>query len=142
MVVLSVAFLGLAVPFASARVGDSDSSDRGYGAVRIGGFFVTQFNTSIVARTEGVPLGLIIDFDRDLGLSDSVLVPRLFFNYRFSRRHRMGFDVFNTRRDSTVVLDEEIQIGDEVIPIGATFTAMTDVTVYKAVYTWLFHDSE
>ena len=112
------------------------------GSFLLGAFWVNQFNTSVTLRTEEIPIGIFIDLESDLGLTDSVVVPRARFSYRFSRRHQVNVGYFRVQRDRTFHFDEELEIGDVVFPIGIDVRAWSDFAIYKAAYTWLFYDND
>jgi hypothetical protein len=137
--VLLIVFIS---PCVFAEDEPEEERDYRYGSIRLGAFWVGQIDSSMVARSEDSPVGIFIDLSRDLALGDSVTVPRGIFTYRFSRRHQVGFNVFRISRDNTVVLERTIEIGDSEFPIGAEVDVSSNVTVYKAGYTWLFYDSD
>ena len=80
--------------------------------------------------------------NQDLGLLDSTTIGRMMLSYRFSRQHRFDFDYYNIERDSTKVLDKTIEIGDTVFPIDVEVYSRVDTEIYKAAYTWMFHDDD
>lgn len=125
----------------AADDGEEKNRYRG-GSIRIGAFWVSQFNTEITLRTADIPIGIFIDLESDLGLDDSVAVPRGAFSYRFSKHHQVNVGYFRIHRDRTFRLDEELEIGDEVFPIGIEVRPWSNVAVYKATYTWIFYDSD
>jgi hypothetical protein len=131
-------------PSAAAPADEQPRDPKSYrkGTFLLGAFWIGQFNTSVTLRTEDVPIGIFIDLESDLGLTDSVVVPRGMFSYRFSRRHQLNLGYFRIQRDRTVRFEEELEIGDEVFPIGVNVRAWTDFAIYKAAYTWLFYDRD
>ena len=108
----------------------------------LGAFWVSRFDTSIVARADSFPLGLYIDLSRELGLSRSVIVPRAHFNYRFSRRHQLNLEYFQIRRTKSHELGGTIEIGDVEFPLGVRVDVESVSRLYKASYTWLFYDRD
>lgn len=113
-----------------------------YGSFRLGAFWVGQFNTAVTLRAEDIPIGIFIDLESDLGLDDSVAVPRGMFAYRFSKHHQVNVGYFRIQRDRTFSFDEELEIGDEVFPIGIDILAWSDFAIYNASYTWIFYDND
>lgn len=126
-------------------IGEEEPRDpRSYreGAFRLGAFWVGRFDTSIVARADSFPLGLYIDLSRELGLSDSVTVPRAHFSYRFSRRHQLNLEFFRVRRTKTTEFGRVIEIGPIEFPIGVRINVESISSIYKASYTWVFYDRD
>ncbi len=90
--------------------------------IDVGAFFITRTDTSVaLAATAGaIGAGAAIDFEEQLGLEDSETVPRIDGYWRFGKRSRLDFSYWKLDRDATRVIDEQIDIGDISIPIGAT----------------------
>lgn len=147
-VVAAVLLVFLFIGGSVAIAGDSDGTKSElknkyrYGSFRLGAFWVGQFNTAITLRPEDIPIGVFIDLESDLGLDNSVVVPRAAFSYRFSKHHQLNLGYFRVQRDRTFSFDEEVEIGDEVFPIGIDILAWSDVAIYKASYTWMFYDND
>jgi hypothetical protein len=110
------------------------------GALRLGAFWVFQIDTAVAVKSQKYPLGLHIDISKDLGLDDSATVPRALFTYRFNRRSQLDFDWFSIKREGGKRLERTIDFGPREFEIGVGVEAFTDISIYKAVYTWLFHD--
>ena len=137
--------LSIAVAHAFAQEDAPTKQSRKYhhGSLRLGAFAVTNIDTSVVARSAVVPVGVYLDLSKDLGLEDSATVPRVLFSYRFSRRHQLDLDWFNLDRSTSKTLGRTIEFppGNE-IPIGVRAEIDSDVSVYRALYTWLFYDRD
>jgi hypothetical protein len=133
----------LAVPAAEAQEAQQDterpSRFRG-GVVRFGGFHAFGIDTTVAAKSQRFPLGIHIDMSKDLGISDSDTVPRVALTFRFNKRSQIDFDWYSINRSALKRLEREISIGPIDFPIGVQVAAFTDVSIYKGVYTWLFHD--
>jgi hypothetical protein len=110
------------------------------GALRLGAFWVFGIDTTVAAKSQRFPLGAHIDLSRDLGISDSATVPRGLLSFRFNRRSQVDFDWYRIERSSVKRLERSISIGPVEFPIGFQVAAFTDVSIYKGVYSWLFHD--
>jgi hypothetical protein len=106
----------------------------------LGAFWVFQIDTSVAVKSQDFPLGLHIDVTKDLGVTDSAAVPRLMFTYRFNKRSQLDIDWFSIQRDGRQRLERTINLPRREFEIGVGVEAFTDIAVYKAVYTWLFHD--
>jgi hypothetical protein len=62
------------------------------------------------------------------------------FTYRFNKRSQLDFDWFSIQRDGGKRLERTINLPRRELEIGVGVEAFTDIAIYKAVYTWLFHD--
>ena len=69
------------------------------GALRLGGFWAFQIDTTVGVKSQDFPLGLHIDISKDLGVTDSATVPKLSFTYRFGKRSQIDFDWFSIQRE-------------------------------------------
>ena len=110
------------------------------GALRLGGFWVFQIDTAVGVKSQDFPLGIHIDVSKDLGVTDSATVPRVLLSYRFNRRSQLDFDWFSIQREGGKRLERTISFPRREFEIGVGVEAFTDISIYKAVYTWLFHD--
>ena len=106
--------LGFLAPCSFAEDETEEERDYRHGSVRLGVFWVSQVNHSVVARSPDFPVGIFIDLSEDFGIGDSVTVPRGMFTYRFSRRHQVNASYYKIKRSRQVVLDRTIEIGENV----------------------------
>ena len=120
----------------------ADPSSYRHGSLRLGAFWISRFDSSLIARSDDFPLGIYLDMSRELGLSDSVTVPRVNFSYRFSRRHQVNMAYFRIHRVGEATLDRTIVIGDTEIPEGSTVNGDSDSKIFKVAYTWIFYDND
>ena len=62
--------------------------------------------------------------------------------WRFAPNHRVGFQSFSTRRHASKVIDQELVIKDEVIPVGTNLetTAKTDFLIVNYQYSLMRDD--
>jgi hypothetical protein len=99
------------------------------------GVFVTEPNTS--ARLDSASgIGTDIDLENDLGLDTSKTVARLSGYFWLSERHRLDFSAFQYSREASRVIDKTIDFGDETFEIDTVVSTTSDVTVFKAAYTF------
>jgi len=105
------------------------------------GTVFNQSNTTL--RLEG-PQGRGVEF----GLEGATGVERdkwsLFASgtWRFAPDHRVGFQSFSTRRESSKVIEQELVIKDQVIPIGTNLqtSSKTDFLIVNYQYSLLRDD--
>jgi hypothetical protein len=63
-------------------------------------------------------------------------------SWRFAPNHRVGFQSFSTRRQSSKTIDQELVIKDEVIPVGTTLetSSKTDFFIVNYQYSLMRDD--
>jgi len=109
---------------------------------RVGGF-LTGLSTDIRVDNPitGQP-GTEISLEDDLGFSSSESVPRLRLSFILGKRHQFSAGWYNTSRDSTTTISEEIRWEDNVFPINADLAASYDTEFFDVAYTYYFYSSE
>lgn len=93
-------------------------------------------------RIDGIDLGEDLDLEDRLGFDDSDTIWRLDGYWRFFKKHRLGFGYYGFNRDASVTLDEEIEIGDEIYPIGARVDSELNLGFYTIDYMYSFFQGE
>ncbi len=132
----SILLLALGVTFALPVLGSGRNTDRF--SISLGAFITDRDTDSRLDSVAGQ--GTAIDFEKDLGLDASGTVLRLDGYYRFNRRHRIDFAVFDLSRDASATIDEQIDFGDETFGVNTTVSAEFDLLIVKAAYTWSVFD--
>jgi hypothetical protein len=88
--------------------------------------------------------GTEISFEQNLGMSDTEALPDLGFAWRFAKKHRLVFDVFELDRSGSAITTSEIRFGDEVfqatLPISSFFD--TRVTSIGYSYSLIFDEKK
>jgi hypothetical protein len=102
------------------------------------GVFVADRDTDVRLDSATLGTGTDIDFEGDLGLETSDSVARLDGYYRFSRKHRVNFSVFDLSRDSSATIQGDIQFGETVFAVDSIVNAEFDVKIFKLAYTYSF----
>ncbi len=92
--------------------------------------------TEIGLDSETLGEGTTLNFEDDLGLSSSEVIPSIAFEWQIARKHRLAVRWQDITRDSTAQALTEIQWGDETIPIDAGITLAFDLTQYFIDYTY------
>ena len=101
-----------------------------------GAAFYGNFDTTMrVDGEQGV--GAVLDMEDLLGLDDDNLVARFDAFYSFSPRHRIDLSVYDLGRNGTRTIDEDLQVGEVVIPAGEVHTSL-DTLIVKAAYRYNF----
>jgi hypothetical protein len=140
-------FLGCTILLAAALAFASTTSAQdeplpGRFVIEIGGYFVTKIDTAAqFARKAGpIETGTFIDFSKDLGLSDSELVPRIDGNYRFNKGSSLNFSLWNIERDATTFLGRGIDFGDISIPVDELVESFVDTQTIRVSYGYSFYN--
>lgn len=106
--------------------------------LRAGGAALTSFHTEIALGVKGTSAGTDIDFEDDLGFSDSYETLRLDGFWRISRSHRIDVSYFEIERSSQRTVDRDIDFGEINIPAGSYVNAFVDTEILKFAYRWTF----
>lgn len=105
--------------------------------VTAGAFFPVN-NTQIQVGTNNGNHGTEIDLENDLGFSKSSSSFMGTFDWRISRRSRLGFEFFALDRSSTKTLEKQIDFGEHTYNINTRVTAMFDVQIARIAYGYAF----
>lgn len=105
--------------------------------VTAGAFFPVN-NTQIQVGTNNGNHGTEIDLEDDLGFSKSSASFMGTFDWRISRRSRLGFEFFSLDRSSTKTLEKEINFGEHTYNINTRVTALFDVQIARIAYGYAF----
>lgn len=102
-----------------------------------GAFFPVN-NTEIeVGPNNGNP-GTKIDLEKDLGFSKSSVSFMGTFEWRISRRSRLGFEYFALNRSSSKTLEKDITFGEHTYNVNSRVTASFDVQIARISYGYAF----
>lgn len=112
-------------------------------SVEAGGF-ISYNSSGIVLGSQQLGAGLQIDIEEALGLETSVFVFRANSNYRFgkTKRHSAALGYFDIGRNAKKVLDKELEIGNEVFPIGTELSSQFNLTIIRAKYGYSFFQDD
>lgn len=105
--------------------------------VTAGAFFPVN-NTQIQVRTNNGKHGTEIDLEDDLGFSKSSSSFMGTFDWRISRRSRLGFEYFALDRSSSKTLQKEIDFGEHTYEINTRVSAFFDVQIARIAYGYAF----
>jgi hypothetical protein len=133
-----------ASPPANAQARYDDTPLPYHFSIRLGGFLVETFDTTVRFDSTQVPIGTVIDLEDSLDVDANAQVFRIDGDYRFNKRHRIEFEWFSVRRSGETGVKEQITIGDPetgeeiVIEPGAKVLTNWDFDVVNVVYNWSF----
>ena len=110
-----------------------------YARFKVGaGFFASFFNTQLRVDSEELGVGTEIDLEDDLGFSTRKFDFRGGGYWRLGVRHRITFGYFSLARNSTKVIEEEIQFGDDVFEVDTEVEAQFSSAVPSLGYKFSF----
>jgi hypothetical protein len=110
--------------------------------IRVGSYFVSDTNTKFsVSSTNGLGLGTVIDYQKDLGGDQRDTIPRIDAYYRFNDKHRIDLTAFSMDRAGTRTLTASIDLGDTVFEIDETLNSDIKYTLYNLAYGYSFYHS-
>ena len=127
-----VALMFLDIPTAMAQADDDTKF-----SISIGVFLTDRNSKTRVDGTAGMD-GTEVDLEGDLGLNRSDSVFRIDGYYRFNKKHRLDFSVFDLSRTASTVIQKDIEWNDTLFPIDTTVNSNFDLAIYKLAYTWSF----
>ena len=109
-------------------------------SVSLGGF-LTVISSDLGLIGEEMGVGLNINLEQALGLNSSTPVLRGESEYNFGprRRSHVRFGYFYLLRNAVKTLENEIEIGDEVYPIGTDVRSKTGLHIIRGMYDYSFY---
>lgn len=135
----SVVAAGLIIPC------PANAEEKGWGPgqdkwkFELGGFF-PSIDTEL--QINGLSVGDDFDLENELGFSNDEAIWRLDGYWRFFKRHRLSFGFYQLDRDGSKTLDEEIEIGDEIFPVGAQVSSVLNLGFYSFDYMYSYFQGE
>jgi hypothetical protein len=109
--------------------------------LNVGGFF-PNFDTQVRVDSTNL-IGSIIRLEQNLDLESETSNFRLDGHWRFTPRSRVEYTLFDIRRGSRSVLEEEIVIPpDTIYRAGAEVVSEFDTAFFNVVYKWSFFNKE
>lgn len=93
-------------------------------------------STQIRLDSELLGRGTTLNFENDLKLGDRKTIPTIAFEWQIAKRHKLGVRWQDISRDSSAQALEEIQWGDETIPIDANVALGFDITQFFLDYAY------
>ena len=135
LVALAIASAGAALPASSLAQTPAVSADW---FVRIGAFR-PAIDTQASADANNGVAGTRIDFERDLGLSDTETLPLVDVAWRFAPRHRLELNYLQLSRNSTTNITREITWRGQTYPIDTQVSGEFDSRLTALSYLYSFY---
>jgi hypothetical protein len=80
--------------------------------------------------------GTTIDFEQNLGLSDTETLPGLGLSWRFAKKHQLSLDYFKLDRSGSSITGTIIRIGDEVFDVDLPISFFFDMEITSFNYSY------
>jgi hypothetical protein len=140
-IILMMTFLSGYSPLAwSEESSDRQLSDK----LMIRGGWAYVFGATANATVAGPVLGVgtSLDFTNTLGGDTSTDAFRIDTLYRFNDRHAVGFSWYRVGLSGEKVLNQQIQVGDQVVATGATTQTGLSFNIYRLLYDYSFYRND
>ena len=82
--------------------------------------------------------GTMIDFEQNLGMSDTESLPGLRLSWRFAKKHQLRLDTFNLDRSGSAITVMDISFGDETFTANLPISSFFDMKVSSFTYGYSF----
>jgi hypothetical protein len=81
-------------------------------------------------------VGTTIDFEQNLGMSDTETLPAIGFRWRFAKKHQLGLAAFELNRSGSAIAVTDISFGDETFPVNLPVSSFFDMSVIDLKYSY------
>lgn len=106
------------------------------------GAFLTYFNTSLRVDSNVLGQGTDINLEDVLDLDDKTTTYLIDGYWRFAANHRLYAGYFAFDREANGQLNEQLQIGEEIYPVGAGYDTQFDMSIAPISYGYSFINNE
>ena len=108
-------------------------------SIRMGGF-LAAYNSGLRVGSEQIGLGVLVDVEDVLGIETSNFAFRGEVDYQFGkkRNHIISFGYFGIFRSGQKVLEEDLEIGDQIFPVGSQLNTKFNFTIIRTKYDYTF----
>ena len=104
-------------------------------AINVEAFFPKIDTVVRLDAADGSP-GTTIDFEQNLGMSDTETLPAVGFAWRFAKKHKIAVDWFDLSRSGSSITTSEIRFGDEVFQVDLPVSSFFDIRVTSIEYSY------
>ena len=98
--------------------------------------FFPNLDTQVRVDASDSTTGTTIDFEQNLGMSDTETLPGFRASWRFAKKHQLVLDIFNLDRSGSAISATEIRIGDEVFDVDLPISSFFDMAVTSFGYSY------
>ncbi len=103
--------------------------------ITLDGFF-PNLDTRVTVDASDASPGTTIDFEQNLGMSDTEIFPAIEFGWRFAKKHQLRLMVFELNRSGSAITPTDISFGDETFTINLPISSFFDMSVFGLSYSY------
>ncbi len=96
-----------------------------------------NLDTRVRVDASDTSLGTTIDFEQNLGMSDTETLPVIGFSWRYAKKHQLSLAAFKLDRSGSAITPTNISIGDETFPVDLPIASFLDMSVINLKYSYL-----
>ena len=104
-------------------------------AIGVDAFFPNLDTRVRVDASDGTT-GTTIDFEQNLGMSDTETLPGFQASWRFAKKHQLVLDIFELNRSGSAISATNIRIGDKVFDVDLPISSFFDMSVTSIGYSY------
>ena len=128
----------LLLPTLSMAQNQIDWSDWTMGArhtVQIGVFHPALDTQLRIDSSDGTP-GTPVDFEQNLGMSDTETLPTFMYQWRVAKRHRLSLEYYQLDRSGSAVTGTITRFGDKEFEVNLPISSFMDTDVATVAYSY------
>jgi hypothetical protein len=110
--------------------------------IRGGWAYVFGATANAVVAGPVLGVGTSVDFTNTLGGNTSTDAFRIDTLYHFNDRHALGFSWYRVGLSGDKVLNQQIQVGDNVVGAGAATQTSLSFNIYRLLYNYSFYRND
>lgn len=103
--------------------------------ITLDGFF-PNLDTQVRVDASDASPGTAIDFEQNLGMSDTETFPAIGFSWRFAKKHQLRLKVFELNRSGSAITPTDISFGDETFTVNLPISSFFDMSVIGLSYSY------
>jgi hypothetical protein len=107
-----------------------------------GGVFISKINSTLSVDSSSLGEGADVDLENDLDLGEDTTTYWGNIAWRFKKKHRLSLGYFQFNRDAKATAKDDLQIGDEIYPAGASLSTEFKIGVLPIAYSYSFIKKE
>ena len=100
--------------------------------------YFQSLNTRIRLDASDASPGTTIDFEQNLGMSDTETLPGLGLGWRFAKKHQLQLEAFDLNRSGSSIAATDIRFGDEIFSVDLPISSFFDINVIALNYSYSF----
>jgi len=98
--------------------------------------FFPNLDTRVRVDASDGTTGTTIDFEQNLGMSETETLPGFRASWRFAKKHQLILNSFKLDRSGSAISSTDIRIGDEVFNVDLPISSYFDMSVTSLGYSY------